>query len=170
LGSLDRDGGDVPSHSIPDRSTSRYAGQYSQSPFPDRLLEIFSDSERLALTSKNPRTAQTRFELAVEVYHQLMSLSLPSDARSALVSAMTSLADRFPSTACFNEARGHVERAEKLKTVAKQLESLRLAKSALERGLSLHDAGYEELRVLHTRVAAMISEQESARNGAASGA
>ena len=148
-------------HPIPDRSRSRYAGQYAESVFPDRLFEIFADSERLAMTSKNPDTAGTRFDLAVEVYHQLMSLKLSAEVRARLVEAMTALADRYPSAVCINEARGHVERAVKLKTVAKQLDCLRSAGVTLERGLSLHDAGEQALRDLHTSVVAMIAQRES---------
>ena len=81
-------------HPIPDRSRSRYAGQYAESVFPDRLFEIFADSERLAMTSKNPDTAGTRFDLAVEVYHQLMSLKLSAET-CARIEYLLNVIDRF---------------------------------------------------------------------------
>ena len=148
------------SHPIPDRSDSRYAGQYARSVFPNRLLEIFADSERIALSSKDPDTARSRFELAVEVYHQLMSMSLPPDVRSSVTITMASLSDRFPSQVCINEAVGLCERAQKLKSIRKQLENLYRARDVLAPAMKIHDTGYDAVKSLDARVVTWIAERE----------
>lgn len=123
---------------IPARTTSKYCGQYAEAFDAQRLLEIFTDSNRIALSSKNPDTACDRFALAVEAYHQLMSMSLPNDARASVLGTMEWLADSFPSLVVANEALGLREKARKLKTARKRLELFQRAREILERGLENH--------------------------------
>jgi hypothetical protein len=157
-------GGDTPGaaqfHRIPDRAESRYAGHYSRANEPGGLLRIFTESGTIALTSRNPETAQGRFELAVEIYHQIMLMHIPPDARSHIVESMGALSELFPSTVRINEALGLCERAEKLKTLKKQLDSLRRAQGALEMGLLFRDRCYDMVKSLYDRVAALIAEGE----------
>jgi hypothetical protein len=61
---------------MPGRDTSKYARHYAAASDAGRLAEIFSDSYRIALSSKTPDTARDRFALAVEAYHQIMSMSV----------------------------------------------------------------------------------------------
>ena len=48
---------------IPGHDTSQYARHYAAASDAGRLAEIFSDSYRIALSSKNPDTARDRFPL-----------------------------------------------------------------------------------------------------------
>ena len=80
---------------IPSRETSRYSGHYARSIDSGRLIAIFRDSVRIAMESKRPDTARARFELAVELYHQLVSMRLPSNAEPTLHLSMQALADEF---------------------------------------------------------------------------
>ena len=140
------------SNSIPDRTRSRYAGQYAQSIDHQRLLEIFDDSRKIALGSKNPETAQARFELAVEVYHQLASLGLPAALGSSVQGAMALLADQFPAQVCLNEALGLREKARKLKSRQRKLEYLHRARQVLETGGATNASGAADVEMAHRQV------------------
>lgn len=148
-------------HTIPERSTSRYAGQYAQSVDPQRLLEIFTDSHKIALNSKDPATARSRFELAVEAYHQLMSMELPADLRSSVQNAVTTLADQFPIQVCLNEALGLYAKAGKLKTVRRKLEYLHRARDVLHAGLATNPTGATAIQAMHDHVRADIAQAEA---------
>lgn len=139
---------------IPARSTSKYAGQYAGTFDPQRMVEIFADSCKIALGSKNPSTATDRFALAVEAYHQLMSMSPAADVRGSVALAMEKLAEVFPVQVVANEALGFREKARKLKTPRKQLELLRRAREILGRGLREHPSS----AVLRTAVAELATE------------
>jgi carbamoylphosphate synthase large subunit len=119
---------------IPARDTSKYAGQYAATSDPMRLVEIFSDSYRVALSSKNPDTAHDRFALAVEAYHQIMSMSVAGEVRASLLKDMSALAQTFEVQVVINEALGLREKARRLKTARKQIELLARAVDLLERG------------------------------------
>ena len=149
------------SHAIPERSTSRYAGHYAQSVDPQRLLEIFTDSHKIALNSKDPATARSRFELAVEAYHQVMSMGLPADLRSSVQDAMTTLADQFPTQVFLNEALGLCAKARKLKTARRKLEYLHRARDVLHAGLATSPTGATAIQAMHARVLADIAQAEA---------
>lgn len=119
---------------IPARNTSKYCDQYARAFDAQRIIEIFDDSHRIALSSKNPETAGDRFALAVEAYHQIMSMDVPNDVRASVQNAMQALADALPSQVAANEALGLREKAHKLKTPRKQLELLRRALEVVDRG------------------------------------
>jgi len=146
---------------IPARNTSKYSGRYSGSFDYHRIIEIFVDSHRIALSSKNPNTAGDRFALAVEVYHQIMSMKVPADVRESVQRAMETLADVFPTQVMFNEALGLREKALKLKTPKKQLELLCLARDVLDRGLAANP-GSAVLQTAATELRVEISQLEAA--------
>ncbi len=137
---------------IPARNTSKYAGQYAGTLGSQRVAEIFVDSYRIALTSKHPYTARDRFALAVEAYHQFMSMQSSAEARTAVQQAMEELVELFPIRIIANEALGLREKAQKLKTPRKRLDLLRRASEIVHRGLIEHplsavlQAASEELR------------------------
>ena len=56
-----------------------------------------SDSYKIALASKKPDTARERFELAIEAYHQLISLGISGDGLSTIQYAVTILTKQFPA-------------------------------------------------------------------------
>lgn len=120
---------------IPERNTSRYYLQYAQATDAQRIFDIFSDSKKIALSSKNRDTASARFSLAVEAYHQLMSMNLSKDARVTLQNMMQALVDAYPTRSLVNEALGLREKAKKLKTEKRQLELLQDAREILEQGI-----------------------------------
>ncbi|RLD05007.1 MAG: hypothetical protein DRI65_09655 [Chloroflexota bacterium] len=121
---------------IPKRNTSKYSGQYAGAFDPQRIMQIFNDSQRIALTSKNPKTAGDRFDLAIETYHQLMSMRLSSNEKKSLQEAMEELAESFPTMVIINEARGLREKAQKLKTPSKRLDLFQQASEIVNRGLA----------------------------------
>jgi hypothetical protein len=146
---------------IPSRKTSKYAGQYADTFDSQRIVEIFTDSHRIALSSKNPDTASDRFSLAVEAYHQLMSMTISADVRATLRQAMESLVALFPVQVMANEALGLREKARKLKTPLKRLGLLRRAQEILAGGLTQ----YPSDPVLQTAAAELrveISQSEAA--------
>ncbi len=146
---------------IPDRSTSRYAGHYARAVDPQRLLQILADSSGIALNSKAPSTARARFELAVEAYHQLMSMTLPVDVRASVQDAMIKLADQFPTQLCLNEALGLRAAARKLKTARRKLEYLQRARDVLHVGLAANLAGATAIQAMYDHVLADIAEAEA---------
>ncbi len=145
---------------IPDRSTSKYYQQYAGTFDAQRIMEIFADSNRIALSSKKPDTAGDRFALAVEAYHQLMSMSMHGDIRASVQDTMQSLVDSFPTQVVANEALGLREKARKLKTPRKQLELLQRALEIIDRGIATNPGN----RVLETAITELrreISQSEA---------
>jgi hypothetical protein len=139
---------------IPTRNTSKYAGQYTGTFDSQRIVEIFGDSYKIALSSKNPDTAGDRFALAVEAYHQFMSMGPSADVRGSVQQAMENLVELFPAQVVANEALGLREKARKLKTPRKQLDLLRRAREIVDRGLTEHSCS----AVLQTAAAELRTE------------
>jgi succinate dehydrogenase/fumarate reductase flavoprotein subunit len=104
---------------IPTRNTSKYAGQYAGTLGSQRMVEILVDSYKIALSSKNPDAAHDRFALAVEAYHQFMSMEPAEEVRASVQKAMEELVELFPTQVLANEALGLLEKARKLKTPQK---------------------------------------------------
>ncbi len=121
---------------IPGRNESKYSGQYASAFDPQRIMQIFDDSQRIALSSKNPNTAGDRFELAVETYHQLLSMGLSRGEKRQLTKRMEELVELFPSQVIINEARGLRDKAHKLKTPSKRLDLFQQARDVVDRGLA----------------------------------
>ena len=146
----------MPASQIPARDTSKYAGHYASASDAMRLVEIFSDSYRIALSSKNPDTARDRFALAVEAYHEIMSRRVAGEVRASVLKDMSALAETFEGSVVINEALGLRQKARRLKTVGKQIEVLQHALDILERGHSSnpsHEALTVELQEARTEVA-----------------
>lgn len=114
---------------IPARNTSKYAGHYAGTLGSQRMIEIFADSYKIALSSKNPDTAGDRFALAVEAYYQFMSMESSAEPRAAVQQAMEELVELFPTQVVANEALGLRQKARKLKTPRKRLDLLRRARN-----------------------------------------
>jgi hypothetical protein len=146
---------------IPTRNTSKYAGQYGGTNSSQRIVEIFTDSYKIALSSKNPDTAGDRFDLAVEAYHQLMSMGASSDVRGPVQQAMEQLVELFPTQVVANEALGLREKARKLKTPRKQIDLLRRAREIVDRGLTEHPSS-SVLRTVAAELLLEISQSEAA--------
>jgi hypothetical protein len=112
------------------------------------MLEIFSDSVKIALSSKNPETAISRYELAIEAFHQAVSMPLPAETKASLNDSMERLAESFPTQVLVNEAVGLAEKAAKLKTPKKRLDLLQRAVAVVEVGLRTYPRN-PQLRAVH---------------------
>lgn len=146
---------------IPARNTSKYAGQYARTLGSQRMVEIFADSYKISLSSKNPDTARDRFALAVESYHQFMSMESAKEARAPMQQAMEELAELFPTQVVANEALGLLEKARRLKTPRKQLELLQRADEIVNRGL-IENPSSSVLQAALAELRTEISESEAA--------
>jgi hypothetical protein len=146
---------------IPDRSTSRYAGHYARAVDPQRLIQILSESHAVALNSQVPSTAQARFELAVEAYHQLMAMTLPMDVRLSLEESMINLADQFPVHVCLNEANGLRTKAGKLKTARQKLKYLQRARDILRTRLDAEPSAATDIESMYNGILADIGDVEA---------
>lgn len=146
---------------VPGRDTSKYAGQYAGAFDVQRIVQIFSDSHRIALSSKSPHTASDRYALAVEAYHQLMCMGPSADVRRSVQQAMETLVELFPTQVIANEALGLRERAQQLKTPSKQLELLRRAREIVNDGLTRHPSS-PVLQAAAAELRTEISRSESA--------
>ena len=145
---------------IPARNTSKYAGQYARAFDSQRIVEIFADSYKIALSSKNPDTAGDRFALAVEAYHQLMSMGSSADVRKSVQQEMENLVELFPAQTVANEALGLREKARKLKTPRKQLDLLRRAREIVDQGLTEHPSS-PVLQTVAAELRTEISQSEA---------
>jgi hypothetical protein len=118
------------------------------------------DSCRIALSSKNPETAGDRFDLAVETYHQLMSMRPSSDILMLVQQPMVNLVELFPVQVILNEAIGLREKARKLKTPRKQLDLLYRAREIIDRGLTEKPSS-SVLQTASTELITEISQSEA---------
>lgn len=86
-----------------------------------RQLQLFGESAQLALESKNPDTANSRFGAALHAYRNALE-SKPELPNSVIWAALEEiknhLVDRFPSGWRFNAATALLNQAEGLKTNA----------------------------------------------------
>lgn len=151
---------------VPARSSSRYAGHYDRCDDAPRLLEILTESVDLALSSRVRATAQERFELAVELYHQLISLPLPDALRAEVEDATLALCARFPTQIRLNEAAGLCSKATKLKTPHRKIEYLVQARDLLASGVSEVVDGREELETALASVTHEIKRIRDTADGA----
>jgi hypothetical protein len=145
---------------IPERKESQYFGQYSRVVDVDRLIQIFQESGKLAVESRNPETARSRYDLAIECYHQLMSLHISRGLQKSTKNAMEILVSRFPSQACMNEALGLCDKANKVKTIKTQYKHLKKAQQVLEKGLEKRDVGYENIMSIYVQVKDYVKKAE----------
>ncbi len=147
-------------HGLPPREVSRYAGQYGKNADWRRTSQIFTESGRLAVNSKDPDTAWRCFELALECFYSLMRSPAPKESKDDLLTALQKLVDAFPAWVRMQEASRICERGDRLAMVNKKLEYLRSAEAVLRDGLTLYDGDHPGLRDLHAQVLSKIEEAE----------
>lgn len=150
---------------IPTRASSRYSGQYAGTVDAQRLMQIFTESMDLALSSKNVETATSRYELAIEAFHQMMTLPLSPSNRLQVQESMAGLTAELPLRMCMNEAQGLSIKAAKLKTPKRKLELLRLAFATLERGRAIGLGGSQAFQDFQAQIAAEIAAVEALVSG-----
>jgi len=124
-------------------------------------VRIFTESSKIAVESKKPETAQARFELAIEVYYQIVALRPDTEIERKTTNAMRTLNDEFPSIVCMNEALGICDKASKIKSVRTQLKYLRKAQEILERGLARQNIGHTNLTSIYAQVVGYVRQAEA---------
>lgn len=96
------------------------------------MLEIFSDSVRLALESKNPDTAESRYMLSLAAYHEIVAHAAPSPDLDHVTHLMRRVVALFPSMKRMNEATGYLDKAAKLKSAKGKLSWVNRARAVLD--------------------------------------
>jgi ribosomal protein S27E len=124
-------------------------------------VQIFQNSGQIAIESKTPETAQSDFELAIEIYYQIVALRPGTELERTVTNAVQILADCFPSNACMNEAIGICEKANKLKSIKTKLKYLRKAQEILESGLARQDIGYAKITSIYNQVVSYVRQAEA---------
>lgn len=141
---------------LPERSASRYEGRFAGFVDVARLFQIFRDSLHAALESGDPKTAQARYDMAIECYGQLRGLDLPAEIEGRLSRFVSDLVERFPTAWRVNAAVGLCERAANEESVAAQRERLGEAHALLTDGLANDDADPRTLRGLLEQIDAHL--------------
>jgi len=145
---------------IPDRNEGQFAQQYAQVVDVNRLTQIYQESGQLAVKSRNPETAHSRYDLAIECYYQIMSLPTSRRLRKSTKNATDILVSRFPSQVCMNEALGLCDKANKVKTIKTQHKHLKKAEQLLKSGLDKRDVGYDNIMSIYVQVEEYIKKAE----------
>lgn len=148
-------------NSIPPRGISRYCEHYSRATDAGRLMQIFQNSGQLAIESKNPETARNNFELAIEVYYQIVALCSGTEIERTASNAVQILVDTFPTRVCTNEAIGICEKADKLKAIKSKLKYLRNAQDILSRGLARQDTDPAKITFIYNQVVSYVGQAEA---------
>jgi len=118
------------------------------------------ESVRLALTSADPDVSESRRRFANERAADLRAMgeSVPSVVHEAVAMAVAEMNDRFPTVAPINWARGHVARAEKLKTPKGKTKHMEAAAEVLRSAIN---TGRGDVGALRTELAALVAAIEA---------
>lgn len=147
------------------QAETRYYGQYSQSIDEQRPIEIFEDSVRIARSSKNPETAQSRYELALEAYRASKSFQVPADVGATLDQAYLALRQEFPTLKVINHAMGLISQAEQKKKQSTSLRYLQQAADALDKAFTQPGVDQEDLLQLRKLLEAKIARSQQDARG-----
>ena len=146
---------------IPDRKLTQFYNEHPQIGNLDRLIQIFKESAKLAVESRNPETAYNRYEQAIEIYYQIISLPIDRGLRKEIISSTEQLVSLFPSQVCMNEALGLSDKASKVKTIETQYKYLKEAEQVLEKGLEKKDdVGYENIMSIYVQIKDYVKQAE----------
>lgn len=141
---------------IPERKVSRFANQYRDYADLQQLLDLLEKAGMEAMTSKNIKLAQSSYELAIEIYHQILSLKPKAELRRTATDAMLTVAERYPGQHCMNEALSLCELSNKVNSLENQLRYLLDAKAILEDGLVKKDISYDNIRSIYEQVVGYV--------------
>lgn len=97
-----------------------------------RMREIFSDSIRIALNSKNPETAKSRYDLSLATYHEILAHAAPSPDLDYVTRHMKRVVALHPAMLSINQAIGCMDKAAKLKSTKGKLKRLASAREIME--------------------------------------
>ncbi len=96
-----------------------------------RMLEIFSDSIRIALESKKPDIAEGRYKLSLVTYHEILAHAAPSPDLDYVTRLMKRVVALYPANVRVNEAIGCMDKVSKLKSAKGKLKWLFSAREIL---------------------------------------
>lgn len=103
-----------------------------------RNLQIIRDSIEIALTSKKRDTAEYRMNILLERFEQIRKVQyrlVSAEVFNEITSVIQETKNEFHTKLYLNLAKGHMDKAEKLKTKKTKGKYLDLAKEALKEGL-----------------------------------
>jgi len=103
-----------------------------------RNLQIIRDSIEIALTSKKRDTAESRMNTLLERFEQIRKEQyglVSAEVFNEINSVIQETKNEFHTKLYLNLAKGHMDKAEKLKTTKTKGNYLDLAKEALKEGL-----------------------------------
>ena len=139
------------------RQDTRYFGQYSQSIGAQRPLEIFEDSVAIARSSRNPDTAQSRYELALEAYRAARTFRLPRETARHLDETYVALRRDFPTLKASNQVKGLIDQSRSKKRPNTKLKYLRMAEEVLDASWEQDGSDQEELSALRSEIQELLS-------------
>lgn len=129
-------------------SGAKGGGRITASYLYQRKLDIIEESIKIALTSKKPDTAKSRYDLAMKMHRELLEDGLPAGLRARLDETMGEFGRSFPITCISNEVDGLLEKAAKLKTPAGKRKHLVAAQARIDAALvgAPEDLALQQLR------------------------
>jgi len=139
---------------------TRYFGQYSQSFDVQRPLEIFDESVAIARASRNPETAQSRYELALEAYRAARSFRLPPETEGRLDEAYVALRRDFPTLKVSNHTRGLINQGLSKKRRSTRLKYFRQAEEVLDLSSGKPGVDQREVSELRSEIRGLLSSLE----------
>jgi thioredoxin-like negative regulator of GroEL len=143
---------------IPARNESRYAGQYAGIENLQILTDKLVQAAEKAVTSRNHKVAQSNYEIAIELYHQVLSLRPDRELKSLSKQAMMQLVGRYPGLSAVNRAVALCDRANEAKRLSDQIRYLEQAKSLLEEAMAASSIGIEGLKDLRSQIVDHLDE------------
>jgi hypothetical protein len=143
---------------IPPRQESRYCGRFAAITDLSELVEKLTETANKLDMARSAALAQDGFELAIEIYHQFMSICPAGRLREAAEDAMLQLARRYPGVLAISQALALSDAANEARLFSEQIRLLEEAKSILETAMARRDASIDDLRVVHRQVVAYLAD------------
>lgn len=126
-----------------------------------RLADVTTESGQIAVESRDPKVAQSHYDLAIEAFRLALALRPDPDLRRSLLNAREVLKEWFPSSSCINEALGICDEANNHSSATEQLELLQKAQDLLEDGLARRDIGYDGIMSIYEQVVPYVQQAEA---------
>ncbi len=128
----------------------------------ERLVQIYTESCEIAVTSKNMTTAENRYDLALEAHYQLLDVGVDWDREKSIVKSTNDMVEIFPDYKCYTTAEQFLRKAIKLKSKNAKLKYLNKAEILLGNH-SFKDAYKTEVQQLKLTILDLLSHIETAK-------
>lgn len=102
----------------------------------NNLYRIIWESANIALTSKDPDTARSRYELALKTLREYLAYKPYRKNVYHTKLRIQKMECLYPTVSCLNAAEGYIQKQSKLKTAKGRLKHLEAARLALQEGLT----------------------------------